>query len=176
MASPTATPRALDPFSHHNLSAPSAFPSMIQERGTPTPGALTQGQPVTAAACSSAGGTSRNPPVCFQCGGRGHYRSQCPSRPRPGRRGNDRGRRWSWKTYCGSSVGYGSSSRAARRVAEAPTPGVLVVTSSCRQEAQPRETFDKAMHAQRDKAASLSARTTTRETTNQRSRKVLPAR
>ncbi|KAH6933415.1 hypothetical protein HPB50_014793 [Hyalomma asiaticum] len=84
MASPMAPPRALDPFSHHNLPAPSAFPSTTQKRGTPTPGA----------AHSSAGGTSRNPLVCFQCGGRGHYKSQCPSRPCSGRRGNDRGRRW----------------------------------------------------------------------------------
>ncbi|KAH6938976.1 hypothetical protein HPB50_015337 [Hyalomma asiaticum] len=53
MASPMAPPRALDPFSHHNLPAPSAFPSTTQERGTPTPGA----------AHSSAGGTSRNPLV-----------------------------------------------------------------------------------------------------------------
>ncbi|KAL3186366.1 hypothetical protein MRX96_028084 [Rhipicephalus microplus] len=29
-----------------------------------------------------------------ECGGRGHYRSQCLSRPRPGRQGNDWGRRW----------------------------------------------------------------------------------
>ncbi|KAL3221741.1 hypothetical protein MRX96_029224 [Rhipicephalus microplus] len=29
----------------------------------------------------------------------------------------------SWKTYCGWSVGYGSSSRGARRVAEASTQG-----------------------------------------------------
>ncbi|KAH6926465.1 hypothetical protein HPB50_018725 [Hyalomma asiaticum] len=51
MASPMAPPRALDPFSHHNLPAPSAFPSTTQKRGTSTPGA----------AHSSAGGTSRNP-------------------------------------------------------------------------------------------------------------------
>ncbi|KAH6928003.1 hypothetical protein HPB50_010561 [Hyalomma asiaticum] len=59
--------------------------------------------------------------------------------------------RRSWKNYCGSSVGYGSCSRAARRPAEAWPPGVLVFTSSSRQESQPRETFDKATHAQRTK-------------------------
>ncbi|XP_037499649.2 uncharacterized protein LOC119373664 [Rhipicephalus sanguineus] len=176
MASPMTPPRALDPFSHHNLPAPSAFPSTTQERGTPIPGASTQGQPVAVAAHPSAGGTSRNPPVCFQCGGRGHYRSQCPSRPRSGRRGNDRGRRWSWWNYCGSSVGYDSSPRAASRAAEAWPPGVLVFTSSSRQESQPRQTFDKATHAQRDKAASLPARTTAREPSNQRSCEVLSAR
>ncbi|KAH6938888.1 hypothetical protein HPB50_014585 [Hyalomma asiaticum] len=81
MASPMAPPRALDPFSHHNLPAPFAFPSTTHECGTRTPGA----------AHSSAGGTSRNPLVCFQCGGRGHYKSQCPSRPRSGRRGKRSG-------------------------------------------------------------------------------------
>ncbi|KAL1427902.1 hypothetical protein MTO96_003060 [Rhipicephalus appendiculatus] len=97
MAPPMAPPRALDPFSHYNLPGPVTFPSTTQERGTPIPGAWTQGQPVAAAAHSSAGGTSRNAPVCFQCGCRRHYKSQCPSRPpgkRPGRRGNDQGRRW----------------------------------------------------------------------------------
>ncbi|KAL3217785.1 hypothetical protein MRX96_032011 [Rhipicephalus microplus] len=94
MASPTAPPRDLDPFSHYNTSAPSAFSPMTQERGTPTPGASTQGHPVAAAAHYSAGGTSSNNLVCFHCEGRGHYRSPYPSKPRPGCRGNDRGRRW----------------------------------------------------------------------------------
>ncbi|KAL1415809.1 hypothetical protein MTO96_028765 [Rhipicephalus appendiculatus] len=171
--------RALDPFSHHNLPAPVTFPSTSQERGTPVSDAWTQGQPVAVAAHYSAGGTSRNPRVCFQCRGRGHYKSQCPSRPpgkRPGRRGNDQGRRWCRNTCCGSSVGYGSSSREARRAAEGPTLGVLVFTSSSRQEAKPRQTFDKATYAQWEKAASLLARTTARGTSNQRSCKVLPAR
>ncbi|KAL1479010.1 hypothetical protein MTO96_052221 [Rhipicephalus appendiculatus] len=91
-------------------------------------------------------------------------------------RENDQGRRWYRNTCCGSSVGYGSSSRAARRAAEGSTPGVLVFSSSSRQEAKPRETFDKATYAQREKAASLLARTTARETSNQRSCKVLPTR
>ncbi|KAL3202036.1 hypothetical protein MRX96_042725 [Rhipicephalus microplus] len=94
MALSTAPPRALDSFSRRNMSATFAFPSTTQERGTPTPGAVTRGQLVVAATNSSAGGTSRNPPLCFQWGGRRHYRSQCLSRPRPGRRGNDRCRRW----------------------------------------------------------------------------------
>ncbi|KAL1473470.1 hypothetical protein MTO96_038646 [Rhipicephalus appendiculatus] len=59
-------------------------------------------------------------------------------------------------TCCDSSVGYGSSSRAARRAAEGPTQGVLVFTSSSRQEAKPREAFDKATYAQREKVASPS--------------------
>ncbi|KAL1482891.1 hypothetical protein MTO96_033497 [Rhipicephalus appendiculatus] len=126
-----------------------------------TTGASAQADHVLAAGETTGAGDDERMPIVGQ-------HSTAPRGPLTLRR--------SWKTYCGSSVGYGSSSRAARRVAEAPTPGVLVVTSSCRQEAQPRETFDKAMHAQRDKAASLSARTTTRETTNQRPRKVLPAR
>ncbi|KAL1477098.1 hypothetical protein MTO96_036023 [Rhipicephalus appendiculatus] len=78
------------------------------------------------------------------------------------------------KTCCDSSVGYGSSSRAARRAAEGPKQGVLVFTSSSRQEAKPREALDKATYAQREKAASLLARTTARGTSNQRSCKVLP--
>ncbi|KAL1446773.1 hypothetical protein MTO96_044484 [Rhipicephalus appendiculatus] len=90
MAPLMVPPRALDPFSHHNLPTPVTFPSTTQERGTPIPGAWTQGQPIAAAAHPSAGGTSRNHLVCFQCGGRGHYKSQCPSRPRFGHRGNDR--------------------------------------------------------------------------------------
>ncbi|KAL1427904.1 hypothetical protein MTO96_003062 [Rhipicephalus appendiculatus] len=166
-----ASPRALDPFSHHNLPAPVTFPSTTHERGTPIPGAWTQGQPVAATAHSNAGDTSRNPPVCFQCGGRRHYKSQCPSRP-PGKRPGPamvsqhstgpRGpltiRRYR-NTCCDSSVAYGSSSRAARRAAEGPTQGVLVLTSSSRQEAKPREALDKATYAQREKAASLLART-----------------
>ncbi|KAL3202260.1 hypothetical protein MRX96_042593 [Rhipicephalus microplus] len=66
-------------------------------------------------------------------------------------------------TYCGSSVGYGSYSRTASPVAEVLMPVVLVIASSTRQEAQPQETFGKAAHAQRDKAASLRTWTTTRE-------------
>ncbi|KAL1486905.1 hypothetical protein MTO96_031167 [Rhipicephalus appendiculatus] len=88
---------ALDPFSHQYLTAPVTFQSTTQERGTPIRGAWTQGRRVAAAAHSSAGGTSRNPPVCFQCGGQGHNKSQCPSRlpgQRARRRGNDKGRRW----------------------------------------------------------------------------------
>ncbi|KAL1445709.1 hypothetical protein MTO96_029054 [Rhipicephalus appendiculatus] len=93
-----------------------------------------------------------------------------------GHRGNDQGRLWYRNTCCGSSVGYGSSSRAARRAAEGSKPGVLVFTSSSRQEAKPRETFDKATYAQREKAASFLARTTARGTSNEPSCKVHPAR
>ncbi|KAL3226175.1 hypothetical protein MRX96_049020, partial [Rhipicephalus microplus] len=45
--------------------------------------------------------------------------------------------RKSWKTYCGSPEGYGSYSRAPRRIAEASMLGVLVFTSCSRQEEQP---------------------------------------
>ncbi|KAL1469485.1 hypothetical protein MTO96_041051 [Rhipicephalus appendiculatus] len=50
-------------------------------------------------------------------------------------------------TCCDPSVGYGSSSRAARRAAEGPTQGVLVFTPSSHQEAKPREALDKATYA-----------------------------
>nr|XP_037279487.1 uncharacterized protein LOC119172473 isoform X1 [Rhipicephalus microplus] len=73
-------------------------------------------------------------------------------------------------------MGYGSYSRAARHIAEASTLGVLVFASSSRQETQPRETFGKAAHAQRDTATSLPVRISTRKPRNQRSFKVLPAR
>ncbi|KAH7952414.1 hypothetical protein HPB52_022844 [Rhipicephalus sanguineus] len=189
MASPMTPPRALDPLSHHNLPAPSAFPSTTQERGTPTPGASTQGQPVAAqvgtlryassvevgatigasaqadhvlAAGETIGaGDGERMPIAGQ-------HSTAPRGPLTLRR--------SWKNYGGSSVGYDSSSRAASHAAEARPPGVLVFTSSSRQESQTRQTFDKATHAQRDKAASLPARTTAREPSNQRSCEVLPAR
>ncbi|KAL3221740.1 hypothetical protein MRX96_029223 [Rhipicephalus microplus] len=62
-------------------------------------------------------------------------------------------------------------SQARRRGFDA---GFLVFTSSSRQEKHPQENFDKATHAEMDKAASLPARTTTRGTTNQRSRKCSP--
>ncbi|KAH7955836.1 hypothetical protein HPB52_004153 [Rhipicephalus sanguineus] len=74
---PMAPSRALGLFSHHNLTAPATFQSTTQEFGTPIRGAWTQGQLVAAAAHSSAGGTCRNPPACFQCGGWGRYKSQC---------------------------------------------------------------------------------------------------
>ncbi|KAL3207481.1 hypothetical protein MRX96_039679 [Rhipicephalus microplus] len=84
--------------------------------------------------------------------------------------------RRSWKTYYSPYMGYGSYSRAARHIAEASTLGVLVFASSSRQETQPRETFGKAAHAQRDTATSLPVRISTRKPRNQRSFKVLPAR
>ncbi|KAL3215605.1 hypothetical protein MRX96_000222 [Rhipicephalus microplus] len=84
-ASPITLPRALDPFSHYNTSAPSAFTSTAQEHGTPTLDTSTQTHPVATATQYSAGGTSRSSLVCFQCGSWVHYRSQCPSRPRTGR-------------------------------------------------------------------------------------------
>ncbi|KAH8031499.1 hypothetical protein HPB51_017772 [Rhipicephalus microplus] len=70
MDSPTAPPRPLDTFSNHNFSAVSDFTSMTLELGWPTPGATTQGQPVADATHSSAGFTSRNPLIYFQCEGR----------------------------------------------------------------------------------------------------------
>ncbi|KAL3184210.1 hypothetical protein MRX96_032326 [Rhipicephalus microplus] len=70
MDSPTAPPRPLDKFSNHNFSAVSAFTSMTLEHGLPTQGATTQGQPVADATHSSAGLTSRNPLIYFQCAGR----------------------------------------------------------------------------------------------------------
>ncbi|KAL3220664.1 hypothetical protein MRX96_029744 [Rhipicephalus microplus] len=73
MASPMTPPRALDPFGHHNLSASFAFTSITQERGTPTLGTSTQRQPIAPAHYSCAGCTSKNPLICFQGGGRGHY-------------------------------------------------------------------------------------------------------
>ncbi|KAL3244827.1 hypothetical protein MRX96_047113 [Rhipicephalus microplus] len=144
---------------------------------TPTPGTWTQGQPEQPLLIL----------VCSQCGGRsGPVQAPVPKQTTPWPPG--RGHRQTFYRHhvgsthftqvlenlrCGSHVGYSSSSRAARRVAEAPTPGDLVCTSYNRQKEQPRGPFDKALHAQADKAAFLSARTATRRTTNQNSNNVL---
>ncbi|KAH7944105.1 hypothetical protein HPB52_015680 [Rhipicephalus sanguineus] len=136
MAPPMTPPRALDPFSHHNLPAPSAIP--VNYPGTwdthtgrldPRPalpeaqvgtlryassvevgatiGASAQADHVLAAGETIGAGDGERMPIAGQ-------HSTAPRGPLTLRR--------SWKNYCGSSVGYDASSRAASHAAEARPP------------------------------------------------------
>ncbi|XP_075527371.1 uncharacterized protein LOC142559698 [Dermacentor variabilis] len=87
-------PRALDPFIHRTFATQVRFRPPVREPATTLPGTRGCSRPVAAAAQSGAEGTRRSIPVCFQCGGRGHYKSQCPSPPGILQQGNDEGRRW----------------------------------------------------------------------------------
>ncbi|XP_065308857.1 uncharacterized protein [Dermacentor albipictus] len=87
-------PRALDPFTHRTFATQVPFRPPVAEPATTLRGTRGRSRPVVAAAQSGAADTRRSIPVCFQCGGRGHYRSQCPSPPGSRQQGNDEGRRW----------------------------------------------------------------------------------
>ncbi|XP_065289646.1 uncharacterized protein [Dermacentor albipictus] len=77
-------PRALDPFTHRTFATQVPFRPPVPEPVTTLRGTRGRSRPVVAAAQSGAADTRRSIPVCFQCGGRGHYKSQCPSPPGSG--------------------------------------------------------------------------------------------